>query len=140
MQTAKQILDAKGHKVWDISPYATVYNALESMRDKEIGALVVVEGGKVVGIITERDYTRKIVLRGKSSKDTPVREIMTDTLHRVRPDSTAEQCLSVMIEKGTRHLLVFDKDQLMGVLSMRDLVKSMLPGGEKWASPSLLET
>ncbi len=126
MITVKQILDEKGHKVWTIGPEETVYKALMILADKDIGALVVVENDQVVGIISERDYARKVVLKGKTSLDTPVRDIMTAHVYFVSPDCTAEECMALMTEKRIRHLPVIENNKLVGVISIGDVVKSII--------------
>jgi CBS domain-containing protein len=140
MQTVKDILHSKGHDIWSISPYATVFEALKLMCQKDIGALVVVDGGRTVGIISERDYARKIVLQGKVSRDTAVKDAMTSKFYSIKPDDTAEQCVRLMVAKDIRHILVHDGEKLVGILSIKDLAKTLIPGGENWASPSLLDT
>jgi CBS domain-containing protein len=115
------------HKVvWTIGPGSSVYDAIAFMADKEIGALVVVEGNKVVGIITERDYARKIVLQGKSSRETPVREIMTERVIYVHPEQTIEECMALMTEKHIRHLPVLDENRLCGMVSIGDVVSVLI--------------
>ncbi|MDD8020052.1 MAG: CBS domain-containing protein [Acidobacteriota bacterium] len=126
MITVKQILEEKGHEVWTISPEATVYDALKVMADKDIGALIVVENDQVVGIISERDYARKVMLKGKSSLDTPVKGIMSTEIYYVGPEVTAEECMALMTEKRIRHLPVMDKGKLTGVISIGDAVKSII--------------
>ena len=96
MKTVKQILDEKGHATWSVVPDSLVYDALELMADKEIGALLVLEGGRLVGVISERDYARKVILKGKSSLDTPVKEIMTHDVVWVRPEQTVEECMALV--------------------------------------------
>ncbi len=117
----KKLLEKKGHDVYTISPDATVYNALQLMAEKEIGALVVVEDGKMVGILSERDYARKIILKGKSSKETKVREIMTTKVIHISPDKKVGKCLSLMTKHHFRHLPVLDKERLVGILSIEDV-------------------
>ncbi|MGB9835624.1 MAG: CBS domain-containing protein [Candidatus Saccharicenans sp.] len=126
MTTVKQILEEKGHQVWTIGPDETVYKALMVLADKDIGALVVVENDRVVGIISERDYARKVALKGKTSLDTPVRDIMTTQVYFVNPDCTAEECMALMTEKRIRHLPVIENDKLVGVISIGDVVKSII--------------
>jgi CBS domain-containing protein len=126
MKTVKHVLQAKGHDVWSIPPDALVYDALKLMADKEVGALLVLEAGKLVGIISERDYARKVMLKGKSSLDTPVREIMTQKVIYVRPEQTIEDCMALMTEKRVRHLPVLVDDQVIGVVSIGDLVKAVI--------------
>jgi CBS domain-containing protein len=115
------------HKVvWTIGPEASVYDAIAFMADKEIGALVVVEQNKVVGIITERDYARKIVLQNKSSRETPVRETMTERVIYVHPEQTIEECMVLMTEKHIRHLPVLDENRLCGMVSIGDVVSVLI--------------
>ena len=126
MITVRQILEEKGHQVWTIGPDETVYKALMIMADKDIGALVVVENDQVVGIVSERDYARKVVLKGKTSLDTPVRDIMTPQVYFVNPDCSAEECMALMTEKRVRHLPVMENNKLVGVVSIGDVVKSII--------------
>ena len=121
----KKLLDSIGHDVDTVSPAATVYDALALMAEKEIGALVVVEKGKMVGILSERDYARKIILKGKSSKKTLVREIMTEAVIHVSPDQKVGKCLSLMTKKGIRHMPVLDKDWLVGMLTIEEIKGKM---------------
>ena len=117
----KKLLDKKGHDVYSVSPDATVYDALKLMAEKEVGALVVLEGGKMVGILSERDYARKIILKGKSSKETAVREIMTSKVIHTNPDQKVRKCLSLMTKHHFRHIPVLENDQLVGILSIEDV-------------------
>ena len=117
----KELLDKKGHDVYSISPDATVYDALKLMAEKEIGALVVLEDGKMVGILSERDYARKIILKGKASKDTVVREIMTSEVIHARPDEKVRKCLSLMTKHHFRHIPVLEEELLVGILSIEDV-------------------
>lgn len=126
MKSARQLLEAKGSDVWSIHPDAAVYDAIKVMADRGVGALMVLDGGAVVGVISERDYARKVILRGRSSKDTAVKEIMTARVVYARPDQTVEECMALMTEKRIRHLPVMDGEALLGVISIGDLVKSML--------------
>ncbi|MBN2207115.1 MAG: CBS domain-containing protein [Candidatus Aminicenantes bacterium] len=126
MMTVKEILDAKGRDVWTVTPGAKVLDALRIMAEKLVGALVVVEEGRVVGVISERDYARKVILEGKTSKDTPVKDIMTSPVYGVRPESTAEECMGLMTGKHIRHLPVFEDEKLVGVVSIGDVVKSIM--------------
>ncbi len=126
MMTVKQILDEKGRDVWTISPQAKVFDALKVLADKGVGALVVVEGGKVVGIISERDYARKVALMGRVSQETTVAEIMTTQVYAVHPETPAEQCMALMTEKHIRHLPVLENDRLAGVISIGDVVKAIM--------------
>lgn len=126
MKTLQRVLDAKGSEVFSIGPDASVFDALEEMAKRDVGALIVMEDGQVVGIFSERDYARKIILAGKSSRETPVRDIMTDRVIYARPDLTLEQCLALMTDKRIRHLPVLRGDDLIGVVSIGDLVKGII--------------
>jgi CBS domain-containing protein len=126
MVTVTHILKQKGSDVWVISPEAKVLEALKLMAEKGVGALMVVEKDRVVGIMSERDYARKVMLMGKSSADTPVRDIMTSQVYGVHPENKAEECMALMTDKHIRHLPVFDKDKLVGVVSIGDIVKSII--------------
>jgi CBS domain-containing protein len=120
--TISEILNSKGTTVWSISPDATVFDAIELMADKNIGALLVTEADKLVGILTERDYTRKVALKGKVSKQTAVREILSGDVIRITPDHTVEECMRLMTDHRVRHLPVLDGDRILGVVSIGDLV------------------
>lgn len=126
MQTVRQLLQAKGTDVWAVGPDTSVYDAIKIMTDKDIGALIVREGGNTVGLMSERDYVRNVVLQGRSSKETEVREIMTPRVVCAHPDQTLEECMAVMTEKRVRHLPVMDGNQLLGIISIGDLVKAMI--------------
>jgi len=127
MKTAANLLKSKAHQsVHTITPDASVFDAIQLMADKNIGALLVMEAGAVAGIITERDYARKIVLMSRSSKQTPVREIMTSAVMYVRPDQTIEECMVLMTENRLRHLPVIDDGTLLGIISIGDLVKDII--------------
>ena len=126
MAIVAQILQAKGHAVWSIAPEATVYAALELMAEKDIGALLVLHRGELVGILSERDYARKVILKGKFSKDTQVREIMTEEVFGVRPDQPIEECMALMTAKRVRHLPVIEEGKLIGVISIGDVVKALI--------------
>ncbi|GIK42288.1 MAG: histidine kinase [Chloroflexota bacterium] len=126
MKTVNQLLQNKGSRVWSIGPDALVIEALKLMAEKEVGALVVLEGDQVVGILSERDYARKVSLLGKSSKTTPVREIMTEKVVFIRPEQTVEDCMALMTNKRIRHLPVIDGDRLVGVISIGDVVKEVI--------------
>ena len=126
MITVRQILDGKGHATCSVTRDSMVYDALKLMADKEIGALLVVEGGRLVGVISERDYARKVILKGKSSLDTPVKEIMTQDVPWVRPEQTVEECMGLVTEKRIRHLPVLVDDQVVGIISIGDLVKAVI--------------
>ncbi|RME49009.1 MAG: CBS domain-containing protein [Chloroflexi bacterium] len=126
MKSVRQLLEAKGYDVWSIAPDASVYDALKLMAEKDVGALLVMEGEKLVGIISERDYARKVILKGKSSMQTPVREIMTSKVISVRPESTIGECMALMTDKRIRHLPVLEGDQVVGVISIGDVVKTII--------------
>ncbi len=120
---AKTLLEHKGRDTWTISQTATVYQAIQMMSEKNIGALPVVEGTRLVGIISERDYMSKVALHGKSSKETPVSEIMTREPVTVGPDQTVSTCMEIITEHRIRHLPVLDGEELLGIVSIGDLVK-----------------
>lgn len=126
MFNVKTILDKKGHDVWTISPEAKVIDALKLMADKGVGALVVLYKDRVTGIFSERDYARKVVLHGKSSIDTPVKEIMTFRIYSVSPETPVEECMALMTAKRVRHLPVVDKGKLVGLVSSGDVVKAIM--------------
>jgi len=126
MQTVADILSAKGNAVWTISPDTTVYDALRTMADKNVGALVVVAGEKILGLISERDYARKVILHGKSSREITVTEIMTTQVHFVRLNQDIEECMEQMTDKRVRHLPVMDNDRLAGIISIGDVVKAII--------------
>ena len=127
MKIVAHILKSKPEQtVHTITPAASVFDALKLMAEKSIGALVVIEGEKVVGIITERDYARKIILMSRSSKETPVRDIMTSSVMYVRPDQTSEECMVLMTENRLRHLPVMDSGNLIGLISIGDLVRDII--------------
>jgi CBS domain-containing protein len=126
MKRVSDILEAKGHQVWSVEPDTSVYDAIKLMADKEIGALLVIQNRKLVGLISERDYARKVILQGRASKTTPVSEIMTSRVIYAQPDQNVEECMALMTEKRIRHLPVMDRDQLVGIISIGDLVKSII--------------
>ncbi|KPK06079.1 MAG: inosine-5-monophosphate dehydrogenase [Betaproteobacteria bacterium SG8_39] len=127
MTTATQILKSKSDKsIYTTTPSTSVFDAIKLMAEKKIGALVVTEGDSVVGVVTERDYARKIVLMSRSSKETPVRDIMTSSVMCVRPDRTSEECMALMTEHRMRHLPVMDDGKLIGLISIGDLVKDVI--------------
>jgi len=126
MFSVKQILEKKGHDIWVISPQAKIFDALKLMSEKNIGALIVVDKSRVAGVISERDYARKVILKGKSSKDARIEQIMTPHVYGVHPETTAEECMALMTEKHIRHLPVIDKDRLLGVVSIGDIVKAVI--------------
>ena len=126
MATVRDMLRTKGFEVWSIGPDTTVYDALKLMAEKNIGAVLVMEADKVMGILSERDYARKIILVGRASADTPAREIMTERVMCVGPEETAEQCMALMTEKKVRHLPVLESNQLIGIISIGDVVKATI--------------
>ena len=127
MQSVAQILRSKQDQtVCSIAPTALVVDAVKLMAAKHIGALLVMEGEKIVGIVTERDYARKVILLGRSSHDTPVRDIMTSAVMYVSPEQTNEQCMALMTENRVRHLPVLDNGNLIGIISIGDLVKDII--------------
>ena len=126
MKRVQDILDYKGRTVWSIGPDASVYDAMKLMADKEIGALLVMDGERLVGIISERDYARKVILQGRSSRTTRVEEIMTARVAYAEPTHNIEECMALMTEKRIRHLPVLEAGRVAGVISIGDLVKSII--------------
>lgn len=131
MATVRQVLDQKGRNTWSIHPDATVFDAIAKMAEKDVGSLVVMEGDEFVGIITERHYARNVVLMGKTSPATPVRDIMERHVVIARPEQSVDQCMALMSEKRVRHLPVFEEKKLIGIVSIGDLVKSTI-GDQKF--------
>lgn len=130
MNSIRQMLDQKGHQVWQITPEDTVYHALQLMAERNVGALVVVRGEKVVGMFTERDYARKVALAGKSSKVVTVGELMTSEVLYISPDETIENCMALMTSHHARHLPVMENDRLVGLVSIGDIVKAVISDRE----------
>jgi CBS domain-containing protein len=126
MKRVREILEVKGHHIWFVAPDTSVYDAIKLMADKGIGALLVIQDGKLVGIISERDYARKVILQGRSSKTTTVSEIMTRRVIYAQPEQNIEECMALMTDKRIRHMPVMDQGQLVGVISIGDLVKSII--------------
>ena len=126
MKTVRDILRDKGHSVWSVAPDATVFEALELMAAKNVGAVLVLDGGRLVGIMSERDYARKVTLLGKTSKDTPVSEIMTSRVLYVGADQTIQECMALMTEKRIRHLPVMEGDRVIGVVTIGDLGRAII--------------
>ncbi len=122
----KDILANKGHEVWSISPDKTVFEALELMADKKVGALLVTQGEKVKGLFSERDHVCKMELQGRSSKNTKVSEVMTDRVICSSLDNSAEECMAVMTEKRVRHLPIVENDKVVGLISIGDIVKAII--------------
>ncbi len=127
MITLKQFLEHKGGEIWSVTSASSVLGALQKMAEKNIGALLVIDEGKLVGILSERDYARKVALMGKVSRDTAVREIMTERVLYVRPDESIEDCMALMTEKHFRHLPVIDnKEKILGMISIGDVVRIVI--------------
>jgi CBS domain-containing protein len=130
MTTVQHVLAQKGHKVLSVSPADTVYNAIKLMADENIGSLVVIEQGKLIGIITERHYARSVFLKGRSSPETPVSDVMERNVVCVRPNRTVEECMALMTAKHVRHLPVVNDGKMLGIVSVGDLVKSIISDKE----------
>ena len=126
MSTAREILRVKGSEVWCINPDASILQAIEKMAEKEVGSLLVMEAEKLVGIITERDYARKVALEGRSSRDSQVKDIMSASVLCARPEQTVQECMALMSDKRARHLPVVDHEKVIGVVSIGDLVMSII--------------
>ena len=126
MSTVRNILQKKGNAVYTISPDSYVYDALEELEENNLGSLVVVEKGKLIGVFTERDYARKVILKGRSSKETVVRDIMSSRPIFVNPDNTLDECMQLMTDKFIRHLPVMENSALIGIVSIGDLVKYII--------------
>jgi CBS domain-containing protein len=125
MKTVIQILQAKGDEVCTVEPQVSVFDALKLMAENDIGALVVVEAEKVVGILSERDYARKMILKDRLSRDTPVRKVMTERVITVEPATTIEVCMNLMTYRRIRHLPVIENNRLIGIISMGDIMKAI---------------
>ncbi len=126
MTTIRQLLEEKGSDVWAIDPDDSVFNAVTEMSSKDVGGLLVMDGDKIVGIITERDYTRNVILKGKTSPETPVRDIMTANVICATSEQSIIDCLQIMTDQRIRHLPVVDDGQLVGMVSIGDLVKRII--------------
>ena len=126
MTTIAQLLNAKGKQIWSVEPKATIFQALEIMSEKGIGALLVMEDGKLKGIFSERDYARKVILKGKSSKETPVGELMTKKVFYIDPQKTTNDCMAMMTAKRIRHLPVIEDNQVMGIVTIGDVVNQII--------------
>ena len=131
MKSLKQLLSAKGSQVHSIGPDAKVIEALQIMAHKDVGALVVLEGARIAGILSERDYARKVILRGKYSQDVAVREIMTSDVVTVDPSRTIEECMALVTQRRVRHLPVVEDGALVGIVSIGDLVKEVIAEQEQ---------
>ena len=130
MKQISDLLNHKGRDIWSLSPDATVYEAIDQMSQKGVGALLVMEGETLVGIVSERDYARKVILKGKSSKETPVREIMSSPVICARPNLTVEETMALMTEKRVRHLPVVSGEKVVGVISIGDVVRGIIDDKE----------
>jgi CBS domain-containing protein len=126
MKTLRQLLDAKGHDVWSVRPDTSVFDAIEKMADKGVGALLVTDGDSTVGIVSERDYARKVILKGRLSRETPVGDIMTKRVVYADAEKSVQEGMALMTQKHIRHLPVVDDDKLTGMISIGDLVKSII--------------
>lgn len=126
MRSVNDILNSKGRDIWSVSPDDTVFDAVRLMAEKGIGALLVMDGDKLAGIVTERDYARKVILEGRSSKDSKVRDVMTSRVLCVSPERTVDECMALMTDKRSRHLPVVDHKKVVGVVSIGDLVKAVI--------------
>ena len=126
MTTVRDILQGKGNQVWTIRQDQTVFEALNLMAEKGIGALVVVDDKRIIGMLSERDYARKVILKGKTSRETPVKDIMTSKVCYVAPERTVDECMALMTDKTIRHLPVLENEELSGLVSIGDVVKSMI--------------
>jgi CBS domain-containing protein len=129
-KTVRQLLASKGHDVWSVSPDTSVFDALKLMADKSIGAVIVLTDGELCGILSERDYARKVVLKGKVSISTPVSEIMTSPVLVVNPEQTIDKCMALMTDKRLRHLPVVEEEQVVGMVSIGDVVKTVIADQE----------
>ena len=126
MTTVRQLLDRKDRAVFSVGPEAPVLEAIRAMAEHHVGALLVMSGEVLAGIVSERDYARKVILRGRSSSDTPVRDIMTSPVFTVSPDTSVEQCMQLVTDKRVRHLPVVDAGRVIGMVSIGDLVKAVI--------------
>ncbi len=126
MKTVKDVLKGKGGEIWSVSPSTSAYEALVVMAAKDVGALLVMDNGKLAGIFSERDYARKVILKGKTSRDTAVGELMTQSVFYVKMENTLAECMALMTSKHIRHLPVFDKDRLVGIITIGDVVKGII--------------
>ncbi len=128
MYSVKDILEEKGYKVYSIEPEATVYEALKKMAGKNIGALLVIKDNQVVGVFSERDYARKIILKGKSSKESIVGELLSERIFYVKPTATTDECMQIMTDHRVRHLPVMDEKKVVGIVSIGDIVNKIIQG------------
>ncbi len=126
MRTVRQLLEGKSSDIWSIGPSDSVFEAIKLMADKGVGALLVLDGDSLVGILSERDYARKVILKGRSSKETSVKDIMTEKVLFVDPERTIDECMAIMTSKRIRHLPVMKDDRLIGIFSSGDVIKAMI--------------
>jgi len=126
MQSVSHLLESKGHQIWSVTPTSSVYDAIALMAEKRVGALMVLDGNAPVGIVSERDYARKVILEGRSSKQTPVEDIMTRQVVFARVEQSIDECMALMTEKRIRHLPVVEGEKLVGIISIGDLVRVII--------------
>jgi len=130
MITIRHLLDTKGYKIWSINPDATVYEAIELLAEKDIGAVLVMDDDKLIGILSERDYARRLILKGRMSQATEVRLIMTSDVITLKPDNTLEECMALMTQKHVRHIPILEDDKVIGVISIGDAVNATIANQE----------
>ena len=126
MLKIKDVLQSKSSAIWSIEPDDTAYNAIELMAEKDIGALIVMDGGAVVGIFTERDYARKVILKGRSSRETPVKKLMTSNLYCINSDKPVDECMALMTKAHVRHMPVYENKRLAGIVTFGDIVNAVI--------------
>jgi CBS domain-containing protein len=126
MRNVRELLEQKGTVIFSVQPDVTVFATLQLMAEKEIGAVLVFEADRLVGMFSERDYARQVILKGKASKDTPVRDVMTGRVTYIRPEQTVEDCMALMTDKRVRHLPVLDQGKVIGLVSIGDIVKAVI--------------
>lgn len=130
MITIRHLLDTKGYEVWSISPNATVFEAIELLAEKDIGAVLVMDGDKLEGILSERDYARRLILKGRMSQETEVKIIMTSDVHTLNPENTLEECMALMSQKHIRHIPILEDEKVIGVISIGDAVNATIANQE----------
>lgn len=126
MSSVRRILEVKGYDVWSITPETTVYDSLRLLDEKNIGAVLVMDGDKLLGILSERDYARQVILKGRASKDTEAKVIMSSPVTTIHPEQTAQECMEIMTKLNCRHLPVVENDKVIGVISIGDVVRDLL--------------